>query len=204
MVKITQTDFIDFISRSGTSKLSKVRTLFTRPDYHPSLDFYKPLREEIVENLKLQKAKKELFDFLDELKTSKKYSRYLPLIDGYTKFLGRKKAQWFEPPSTVWKYKELQIKMNPELGICFGDERYIIKLYFKDTSLQRKDIKVLLWMMDQTLCTGIFQGYRSALLDVERSKLHYSNAKEQTLNALLEGEAESFLRMWQSFEQKSA
>jgi hypothetical protein len=120
------------------------------------------------------------------------------------KFLGRKKTEWFQPPSTIWCYKELKVKMNPELGIILNNDKYIIKLYFKDTPIEKRYVDVLLWMMEQTLCDGIYKGYKCALLDVERSKLHYQKVTEPGLATILESEADYLLNLWNSLEKKSA
>ncbi len=204
MIKITQTDYIDFLSKSGISKSSKVKAIFNRADYHPSNDFYKSIREEIIDHLKNQKTKNDLYNFLDGMRHSKKYSRFHPLVEGYIKFIGRKKFEWIDPPSASWTYKHLSIKMNPELGIKLGDQKYIVKLYFKEQALEKNDVKVLLWMMEQTLCQGLFKGYKCALLDVERSKLRYFKKLESPMQALIEGEAECFIKLWESLEKKSA
>jgi hypothetical protein len=204
MIKITQTDYIDFISRSGISKLSKVKSIHNRADYHPSHDFYKPLRDEIVETIKNNKNKKSLYEFLSDLSGSPRYSRYEHLIDGYSKFVGRKQIEWFEPPSATWNYKNLSIKMNPELGLIFNGTKYIVKMYFKDTPLEKGDREILLWMMERTLCSGIYSGYKCGLLDIERSKLHCTKDPRPSIEALVEGEAESFIKIWESFERKSA
>jgi hypothetical protein len=186
------------------SKLSKVRALLGRPNYHPSFDFYKKIREEIIDTLRFGKKKKELLDFLSDISDGKKKSRYRNLVDGLLKFLGRKKIGWFDPPSATWSYKDLRIKMNPELGLEINGEKYITKLYFKDTPLQKKDIKVLLWMMHQTLCQGIFSGYKCALLDVEHGKIFPFVTDEPAIRALLEGEADYFIKLWHELEKKSA
>jgi hypothetical protein len=201
---ITQTDYIDFLSKSGTSKSTKVKAIYNRPDYHPAFDFYKSLRDEIVDNLRGKKNQESIQNCLGQICNPKKNSRYMPLIDGYLKFIGRRNFDWFTPPTAIWTYKQLNIKMNPEIGIGKGSDRYIVKLYFKENALENKDIKVLLWMMEETLCQGIFKGYKCALLDVERGKLRYFKKKESSISALIEGEAECFIKLWESFEKKSA
>jgi hypothetical protein len=204
IINISQTDFIDYLSRSGRSKTSKVKSIFNRPDYHPAFDFYKKVREEIIENLKENKTKIDFGFFLEQNKSSKKYSRFESLVGGYLKFLGRKKFQWFDPPSATWKYKNLYVKMNPEMGIQIGDDKYIVKLYFKEIPLENKDLEVSLSMMSQTLCQGVFSGYKCAILDVERGKLIYKISKGQNIIPLMEGEAECFIKLWENFERKSA
>jgi len=41
MPEISLTDFVDFTSASGTSKLSKLKQFKSRPEYEPAFDFYK-------------------------------------------------------------------------------------------------------------------------------------------------------------------
>jgi len=203
MIRISQTDYIDFISKSGISKLTKVRSLVNRQAYHPSFDFYKKIREEIIENLK--KGKKSIrLDFITDIVDKKKQTRYNFLVKGFKKFIGRKEAVWFDPPATTWSYNDLLIKMNPEVGLSINGEKYIIKLYFKDTPLQKKDIKVLLSMMNQTLCTGLYTGLKCALLDVEKGKLFPYTGIDKSINTLLEAEADYFIRLWHDLEKKAA
>jgi hypothetical protein len=200
---IYQTDYIDFLDRTTLSKFSKVKSIFNRPEYHPAFDFYKNIREEFVDYVKLKKDKNDLYDFLN-YQHQRKHARFEVLINGYLKFLGRKNAEFFDPPTGFWQHKDLSIKLNPEMGININGERYIVKMYFKDIPLSKSSVNVLLWMMEGCLSTGIYTGYKCALLDVERSKLHYFKKPHPPIDALLEGESESFIRMWQSLEKKSA
>ena len=49
-IKISLTDFVDFVSKSGTSKLTKVKQIKGRRSYHPAFDFWKLMRDEIFHN----------------------------------------------------------------------------------------------------------------------------------------------------------
>ena len=72
---------------------------------------------------------------------------YPDVINGYKKFLGRKKLIWFQPPFKVWKIGELEIRLNPELGLEYNNQFYVMKLYFKDekdtTNSSRSDINFI-------------------------------------------------------------
>lgn len=203
-LNVSFTDYIDFLRKAGMPRLTKVQNLIDRPPYHPGFDFYKSLREVIVTHLRNGKDKKYLYSFLGAVSDVKKINRYNSLVKGYFKFLGRKKSNWFEPPAPFWTYKDLDVKINPELGLEFGGSKYLIKLYFKEEPLLKKDVQISLNMMAQTLCTGIYTGHTCALLDVERGKLHYAKAPDPRINVLIEGEAESFLRIWEGLIKKSA
>lgn len=58
--------------------------------------------------------------------------------------------------------------------------------------------------MQSALSVGLFSGYKCALLDVERGKLHHKREHDVSVNALLEAEAESFIKIWNSLEAQSA
>ena len=48
MINITLTDFIDYVSKVGTSRYTKVNQIHSRDVYHPAFDFWKPLREGFI------------------------------------------------------------------------------------------------------------------------------------------------------------
>lgn len=204
MTKITLTDYIDFISRSSFSKASKVKSIFQRPSYNPAFDFYKDLREEIIEVNFKNLGKEKLLEFLSGYSGSKKFKRYKSLLDGYLKFVGRKRTTWFTPQIAYWSYQNLSVKVNPEIGITVNGDSYLIKLYFKETPIKRDSIKLLLSMMENTLGSGIHTGYKCAILDVERGKLHYLKTKSPEITDLMNAEAEYFLKLWESLESKAA
>ena len=50
MPQISLTDFVDVVAKAGRPKATKVRQVKERHAYEPAFDFYKSLREHIVEN----------------------------------------------------------------------------------------------------------------------------------------------------------
>jgi len=94
-ISISLTDFIDFVNKSGTSKLTKVKQVKGRNAYHPASDFYKILREEIVNIHKNDGDKKKLDELIGNLTDEKKKKNYPFSISGYKKFWGKKKIEWF-------------------------------------------------------------------------------------------------------------
>ena len=48
MIRLSLTDLVDIVSKSGTPKATKVSHVKARPDYEPAHDFYRPLREQII------------------------------------------------------------------------------------------------------------------------------------------------------------
>jgi hypothetical protein len=48
MIEVSLTDFVDFLSRNGVAKVTKVREIKFRKKYDWNYDFWRILREEIV------------------------------------------------------------------------------------------------------------------------------------------------------------
>lgn len=82
MIRIYLTDFVDIASKVGTPKFTKVRQIKERPDYEPAFDFYRPLREKIIEAHVKNYPKKYLDVALKELHDRKKLTNY-PAVVSY-------------------------------------------------------------------------------------------------------------------------
>lgn len=196
-VPLSLTDFVDFVVSSGTPKLTKVKTVKERGDYHPAYDFWKALRDGIIEFHRNNRTdKNELDNILVTINDAKKLSRYPEYIRAYKKFLGRKRMQWFHPPSASWGPSGIEIRVNPELGLRINGELYVIKLYFKSDRLSKQRTAIILKLMQTALAPCFQTEVRYGLLDVGHAKLHDDPPLDDTLLALLEGEATSFLTVW--------
>ncbi|WP_152004098.1 hypothetical protein [Desulfoluna spongiiphila] len=123
MARISMTDFVDFVSSMGSPKATKVKQLKNRPEYHPSIDFYKPLRDGIT-NIHIQnRGRDSLNQILSSLSDNKKFSNYSELITGYSKWWGRKEILWagttsdlFGSPSCLLKNKEVRQSKNHDIS----------------------------------------------------------------------------------------
>lgn len=193
MPEIYLTDFVDFVIRAGTPKLTKVREIKTRPEYSPAVDFWKPLREALVE---FHKNGKPFDDLAGTIADPKKLRRYPDAIRAYRKFTRNKQIAWFEPPSGVWIAPDLRVKVNPELGLRLNGQDFIVKLYFKDEVLTQRRLAVVLQMMKA--CLGAKSGLLGivAVFDVSKSRMLPLDPSAPDITPLLIGEAASFVAMW--------
>ena len=94
MNPISLTDFVDFVMKVGSPKLTQVRTVKNRGPYDAATDFWKALREGIVSFHQDGGTKKELDKIVAGLTDKKKVARYHECVGGYKKFLGRKQISW--------------------------------------------------------------------------------------------------------------
>lgn len=202
MAYISLSDFIEYVSKSGTTKFSKVKAIYRREDYHPSKDFWRILREAIIELHSKNRDKSDLDEVLKGLTDRKKQNRYPELVKQYKSFLGRKKIEWFEPPIKEWKFENLKVKLNPELGLDINGKLYVIKLWFKAEKLSKAKAELILLLLNEKLQTKKFKDVTFAILDIGNKKLFDSTKLTSAEFPLLEAEALSFIRIWDAVEEK--
>ncbi len=196
MPDISITDFTDFVLRTGPPKITKVAEIFNRGLYNPAHDFWKPLRDNISE---FHEGESHDISFGSTGAHQRKQTRYEEAIKGYRKFLKQNAPEWFKPHRAQWEYEDLTIRINPEVGFILGSESLLVKLYFKQEPLTKSRVQVALSLMK----TGQkSKKYRVAILDVVRSKLYKDSPTNLQMQALLEGEAATFLAIWNSLAAK--
>lgn len=155
--------------------------------YDPATDYYKRFREAVQDLHSKDKDRAKLLELIGPLPETKE-DNYRLMVQGYKKFLGRKDFAWFNPPRKIWKHGELEITINPEVGLIWDDSRYIIKLYLKADKPSKDRLSSVLALMHETLphkeCV-------LALLDVRNAKLYTFEESMLDLMPLVEGEADS-------------
>lgn len=201
LIKTSITDFTEFILKSGSSKQTKVRQLTKREllPYNPAHDFYKKLRESILNLHKSGKPKKELEKIIGYVSDPKKRGKYPALVEKYCRFLGRKKPAWFKPPRGTWKHENLTVRLNPELGLTFNGKHHVIKLHFSDSPVTKgKADLVLTLLKDLPVDDPANTVY--CFLDIKNNKLYTSDKVKMDLTPILKGEALNFISLWQHYQ----
>lgn len=195
MPTISLTDFVDFVAVVGPQKLTKVLEIKRRTTYQLRFDHWRELREAIIVFHSEQKDKNEYFKSLLDHLDSSKQSSYEPLVKMYKSFLGRKQITSSPVERTTWEYKQLKVRINPELSLNINGKPYLVKLYFKAPSLTVSRVDVILLLMKHALPKPREVAVAYGLLDVHHNRL-YDRAPKERLMPLLHGEADSFLTMW--------
>ena len=190
MERVSLTYFVDFVLKVGTPKLSGVKE-FKEHRYDHLTDFYKPLREAIVDAHEKGKPDRALDDFLGTLTDERKRRIFPGLVEEYRKFL-RPGMKWFTPPHTTLPVGDLEININPELGFEIDGTPYLIKTYFRGEPLAQKRVAVVLGLITSALGPGR-PGTVFGMLDVKNARLHtLKSAPNPRLGLLIRGEAAAF------------
>lgn len=197
MPEVSLTDFVDFASKSGTSRMTAVRTIKQRPEYHPKRDYYRELREFIQEVHQGNVNPDDFASILAELKDTSKVKHFEDAFSGHKKFVGRRKLDYFESPHWRWNHSNLTVRVNPELGLLIDNVPHVIKLYFKADPLSKQKTEAITHMMEVSLRRKAPKGSVMGVLDLRRGKLYAPTVPISGLDVLLASEAAAFLQLWE-------
>ena len=203
MPDITMTTFTDFANASGRNRVTRVREAIAQYEepYHPARDFWRPLRIGIEDMHNLELPNSSLYDLITNLSDGKKINLYPPKIDAYIKWLGRKQISWAGKSYGIWEYEDLRVAVNPELVLDINGRKHVVKLYFKAEQLAKPRIDTILHLMQITMPLKHMSA-TPCVLDISRGKLHKPTVVIPYMDALLSGEAASFLTMWKSLDHQ--
>lgn len=202
-IVISLTEFMHFISTSGSAKLTVVKTAKKNRDeeFETYKDYWKPFRDALVVMHKKGKSKDVLDDLLNHIPSDKR-ENYKCAIDGYKKFIGKKKTEWVNVFKKSWVFEDLSVTLNPELGLVINDKVYVIKLFFNaKEALNKRQADLILTLLEKELRAKVGgDEVIFAVLDVRRGKLFEMTDKDLKLYPLLQGEAKSFETQWKNIE----
>jgi len=196
MPRLSLTDFVDIVSASGTPKMRKVAEIKKRQDYEPAFDFYKMIRDWIIDVHRDNHPKSTIQNILPRLQDAKKKSVYPIIIKGYNKWWGRKFLNWFDPPSELFSQHGIDISVNPELGLYIDGSPHLIKLYFKAEKLTKNRIDIIIHLMDITLVGECPVGTAMSVLDVRQAKFISPTVSIPNLAASVSAELAYISTLW--------
>ncbi len=204
-IKITLTEFLNFVNKSGTAKGTVVKTAKKRREIEDNpytTDYWYSLRNRIIEFHKKNKDISFIDDIINYISDDKK-TNYTALINGYKKFLGKKKIKYITPIRKTWTIGDISIILNPELILEINKKILIIKLFMSaKESMDRKHADLILTLLEHEMRSKVGGDEPIfAVLDVRKGKLFEQNKKESSLYFLLKGEARSFETQWKELEQ---
>jgi hypothetical protein len=190
MNKISLTYFVDFVLKAGTPKLAGVREFKERKD-ELSFDFYRQVRDAMVDMHRSNQPDAVLDDFLVAQHDERRRRIYPSIVAGYRRFLSSAKMAWFDPPIGSFQLGDVAVNINPDLGLVIDGKPHLIKIYFRGEPLSSKRTSVVLNLLAGGLGDSC-PGKTLALLDVRNAKLHTFKALNPRIGVLLRGEAASF------------
>jgi hypothetical protein len=193
---ISLTDFVDIVSKAGTPKANKVASVKERPEYEPAFDFYRTLREGIVQIHQSGRPKSDLDRILEKLADPKKIRNYPPLLEGYRKWWGKKSLVWYTPPRASYEHAGIQVNINPELGMSIDNVRHIIKLYFKTDTLTKPRADLITYLMETELRRLSAPADVMTVLDIRKAKAFIYNSNSTATSRIINAELAYIASLW--------
>lgn len=192
-IETTLTTFDDFVTANSTSKITRVKAakdFLNDPTPFQVRSFYNPLKRGLIEAFEAGGAPADI-RAAAAAASAPRARHYEECAAGAVRWRGRKALVWADVRPTTWSHGDLTVKVNPELGLEIDGVPYVIKLYFKEPALTKRKCEVPLHLLD--LC---YPDARVGVLDLRRGKLHVPTRLVAGIDALLQGEAASFVTMW--------
>lgn len=201
MIKISLTEFMNFVNKSGSAKSTVVSNAKTKRDeeYAHYKDYWLKLREKIKAVHRINGTHDDLKEVISEVIDERK-ENYRIAVSGYCSFWKKRKIEWVDPPKKTWTIGDLRIELNPELGLVINKQIFIVKLFTTaNNNLDKRHADLILTLMEKELRESVGDdNVIFAVLDVKRGKIFENKDHDTSLFSLLQGEAKSFEIIWKS------
>lgn len=197
-IEVGLTQFTDFTFKGVTGKTSMVRQIKYQNDYHPSFDYWKPLRDGIRKFHEKGYENDYLLKLVRNAPIAKQ-KNYQAAVNSYLKFIKNKQIQWFEPGKSKWYSDYLTVRSSPELGLIINETPYLIKLYFKgkDERIDKNKCRSSLTLLHQSSYSVEHSlDVKPAILNVLKGNLISDNPATDDHLIALESEAAQFSIIW--------
>jgi hypothetical protein len=196
MPGISMGDLVEVASRMGPPKTAKVHAIKNRKPYSPATDFYKPLREALVDIHQNGKPSSDLLQFVNKLTDQKKKTNYDPAIKGYIKWWASQSLNWSPPIKGTYSTGGFDINVNPELGLVIGGQRFLVKLYMNAEPATNLRLQYVTALMELVLRNKAQPNDVLGVLDVRRAKLFTSSPPSTALKASIDAEIAYIASVW--------
>lgn len=202
MVNISLSQFLDYSSRISTgAKINAVKKIKNNPDYSPSTDYWKKLRDSIKKMHENNLSPEVLMDVLTEIPDAKT-KNYSRVLKTYIRFLKKNNVEYFPTGRAFWKTEDgLTIGSNPELGLIINGQKYYVKNYYKkkdnNVKMTKKNINSTLTLMQKAKKDfDVDPEAKFAVLNLQNGKLIEASKLSQSDILELDVEASQFINIW--------
>jgi len=197
MIRLTFTDFMNIISRTGIQKANIIKEIKYRPQYERAFDFYAPLRNHIIDVHKKGSPKRALDDVLSKIVHQAKRDNYPSMVDGYKRWWGRKAISWFDPISESYIAHDVAVRVRPELGLNIDGVPHLVKLHLNKSSLVKKRDIIIVELMEMTLRGQCRNNEVMSVLDAKNSKMILGSSSRAN-KAMIDAELDYSANLWAS------
>ncbi len=203
-IKISLTEFIKFVNKSGSPKTTVVKEIIKSRDreYVPGQDYWSFFREKLTSHLMDESGEIQMDDVMEEIPADRGRN-YRTMINGWKSFAGKKKFKWIDPPVGVWNISDLSISVNPEIAYEYRGRIYVVKMHLSvSDELDKMHSDQIRALMESVLREKVGgDEVIFGVLDVRRGKLFDQKSLKLELLVSLTGEALNFESQWKGLKK---
>ena len=197
-IRITLTEFVNFINASGMAKMtivSSAKAKHEEIDGNP-YDYWKDFKDEVRHQLKKNGTKEDLKEMVEDIREDMR-ENYNIMINGFLRFWKPSRMTWLKPVNKMANVGGTKMRINPEIGVRWNNRNLMIKLFLKvNEDLDKRHADIILALMENELREKVDAGVEFAILDVRRGKLFVYVNNDPKLLVLLKTEGRHFADMW--------
>lgn len=197
---ISLSEFMNFSTKKSTSsRMKAVKDIKYKPDYHPGVDYWKKLRDEIKKihenNLPIENLKNIVFSVPIE-----RQENYRKNINAYINFFKKHNPEYFPVGKALWDFDDnLSVRAYPELGLIINGKPYLVKIHYKSTNkeLSKPTIQTTLTAMMLAKSDYVLPEKPTyAVLNLANRKIYESDKLLDNDVTLLKADAFQFSFLW--------
>ncbi len=149
MIEITLTTFINYISAPDKRKRQEVKKAqyLLRSSHDSKGDYYLPLRSKFISAVKGNTNTDEILKYVTDSAPKDRQANYNSCVLGFAKFSKNNIINWCPPVSGEITYRNLTMRVKPELGLKISGNQFATKLYFKKESLDQHTQDLILYII---------------------------------------------------------
>lgn len=177
------------------TKLSKIKRIKNRI-YSPASDYYKPLREAIIEVTSSGDDANNIFATIQSAHHTRQ-ENYTKICENFIHWITTKNGwAWQTPPRGYYGDSTIGVRVNPELAFVdkFGG-LHIVKLHFNQDSLSRGRLDVAGCLFFQSLAPKCPESTKFYFLDLHQPKL-FSVKQTDNADVFLDAELQYIKSIW--------
>lgn len=197
MNKISMTSFLGILSASGPGKAKKVMEAKYPKPYSPASDYYKGIREAIV-NVVYNGHGNETLDESVNRAYRNRTLHYKEVAQGFKKWWKKNDVESFTPPRGTFGSSNIQVNVNPEFSVVVGGVPHVLKLFFNKDRVTQNQLVISNYLMQSCFSQNYSPETKFSILDVRRSRIVESRVDTSKLGALVTGEMMCVESIWNS------
>jgi len=202
MPRITLPQFAGYLVTHGPPKVTKVleaRRADEAETYSAS-DFYIHLRSPLREALLAGGDPQPLTDVLTTLQDSRKIRNYREIVAGLTLFFASTNFEARPVAKRDWVHGDLTVSVTPTARLLIDGEWHVVYVHLKQDDLDARIAAPVLELIEMT------HGSLGApmMIDARSGRVFRPSSSPRTrrgLRALIQGEAEAFVRIWRDAQE---